>query len=150
MSKVCPDILTSNQHDDDGKNLLHVGVGRDIPKSYAGEAGEGEVERGDILGLDGGPAVAVVVGLLGVAGQGVQPTDLVGEEGPLRIGNSIPDAGEPVGNEREGSHEEQEHCGPILRVAVDFAGYPHQAQQASGLQQTDQGRRLKGNMLHRY
>ncbi len=36
-------ILTSNQHDADGEDLLGVGVGRHVPEAHAGQAAEGEV-----------------------------------------------------------------------------------------------------------
>lgn len=70
-------LLTSNEHNDDGEDLLHVRVGRHVPESDAGEAGEGEVEGGDILGLDGGAPLAVIaVELVRHVSQGVQPADL--------------------------------------------------------------------------
>lgn len=53
--------LTSNKHDADGKDLLRVGVGGDVPKAHAGQTAEGEVERCDILIFDGGARARVAV-----------------------------------------------------------------------------------------
>ena len=49
-----PALLTANEHDTDGEDLLRVGVWRDVPKAHAGQAAEGEVQSGDILVLGGG------------------------------------------------------------------------------------------------
>lgn len=55
--------LTSNEHDADGKDLLRVGVGGDVPKAHTGQTAEGEIECCDVLIFDGGAwaGVAVVV-----------------------------------------------------------------------------------------
>lgn len=46
--------LTSNEHDADGKDLLRVGVGGDVPKAHTGQAAESEVQCCDVLIFDGG------------------------------------------------------------------------------------------------
>lgn len=53
--------LTSNEHDADGKDLLRVGVGGDIPKAHTGQTAEGEVECCDVLIFDGGARAGVTV-----------------------------------------------------------------------------------------
>jgi hypothetical protein len=55
-----------------------------------------------------------------------------------------PNASQPVGYERKSSHEQDEHGRAVFRVTVDLPGHPDQAQEARGLQQTDQGGGLKG------
>lgn len=45
--------LTSNEHDTNGKDLLWVGVGRDVAKAHAGQTAEGEVESRDVLVFNG-------------------------------------------------------------------------------------------------
>ena len=47
-------LLTSDEHDQDGEYLFGVGVGRYVPEADAGETAEGEVERGDVGGLHRG------------------------------------------------------------------------------------------------
>ena len=54
----------------------------------------------------------------------------------------VPDAGEPVCDESEGCHQQQQHGGTVLGVAVQLACYAHQSQQPRRLQQPDQRRRL--------
>ena len=54
-----------------------------------------------------------------------------------------PNASEPVRDEGERGHEEDEDGRAVLRVAVDLARHAHQPQQPRSLQQPDQGRRLK-------
>lgn len=46
-------------------------------------------------------------------------------------------------DEHECSHEQEQHRGAVLRIAVDLARHSHQTQQPCRLQQPDQGRRLK-------
>lgn len=143
-------ILTANEHDDDGEDLLHVGVGRDVSESNAGEAGEGEVEGGDVLGLDGGASLAVIaVELVRHVSQGVEPADLGFLQGALGVRNRVPNAREPVRDQRESCHQEEQHCGPVLRVAVDFAGHANQPKEAGRFQETDQRRRLQGDKNHK-
>lgn len=50
-----------------------------------------------------------------------------------------PDAGQPVGDEGEGGHKEEEDGGAILGVPVYFPGHSHQAQESSGFQEADKG-----------
>ena len=54
-----------------------------------------------------------------------------------------PNASEPVRDEGERGHEEDEDGRAVLRVAVDLARHAHQPQQPRRLQQPDQGRRLQ-------
>ena len=54
----------------------------------------------------------------------------------------VPDAGEPVRDEDEGGHQQEQDGGTVLRVAVELACDAHEPQQPCGLQQTNQRRRL--------
>lgn len=47
-----PSILTSNEHNTDGEDLLGVGVRRHISKTHTGQTAEGEVQSCDILVFD--------------------------------------------------------------------------------------------------
>ena len=137
--------LTSDEHDADGEDLLGVGVGRDVAEADRREAAEGEVQGGDVLGADRWPAGVVAgerVGLLHVDGQLLEPAYRPVLSGPLVFANGVPDAGQPVRDEDERGHEQQKHGGAVLRVAVQLPRDPHQSQQPSRLEQTDQRRRL--------
>lgn len=57
---------------------------------------------------------------------------------------TVPDAGQPVSDEGEGTHEEEEDSCAVLRVAVQFPGYTHQSQKTSSFQQTNQSGGLMG------
>ena len=50
--------LTSDEHDDDGEDLLVLGVGGDVPEADGRQRGESVVEGGDV-GLGVGNAAAV-------------------------------------------------------------------------------------------
>ena len=54
-----------------------------------------------------------------------------------------PDASEPVRDEGEGGHEEDEDRGAVLGVPIDLARDADQSEQPRGLQQSYQGRRLQ-------
>lgn len=97
-------LLTANEHDTDGENLLRVGVWRDIPKAHAGQTTEGEIERSDVFILNGGSwaGITVVVMFPQLISQVIQPTCL--HVGPLHMTNGIPDAGQPMSNQHEGAH----------------------------------------------
>ncbi len=56
----------------------------------------------------------------------------------------VPDAGQPVSDEGECAHEEEEDCCAVLRVAVQLPGYTHQSQETSSFQQTNQSGGLMG------
>lgn len=129
MQKGCS-ILTANQHDADGKDLLGVGVRGDVPEAHTGQAAEGEVKCCDILVLDGGTRVGitVVVPLPNRHAQVVQPADLVLQVWLLHIADGIPDARQPVGDEGEDAHEQHEDRSAVLGVAVQLPGDTHQPQ----------------------
>ena len=117
--------LTANQHDAYGKDLLRVGVWRDVAKPDTGEAAEGEVKCSDILVLDGGPRVwvSVIVPLADGYTQVIEPADLMLQVRLLHIPNGIPYAGQPMGNQCENAHQQHQYSCSILRVAVQFPGY---------------------------
>ena len=52
ISTAC---LTCDDHHADGEDLLVVGLGGHVAEADAGHARHGEVERGDVHGLPGGP-----------------------------------------------------------------------------------------------
>jgi len=101
-------VLTSDEHDADGEDLLGVGVRRHVAEADRSEAAKGEVESGDVLGPDRRTAGIVAgerVPLLGLVGQLVQPTDRLLQVGSLVVADGVPDAGEPVSDEDESGHE---------------------------------------------
>lgn len=127
--------LTANQHDANGEDLLRVGVRRHVSESHTGEATEGKIQSGYIFILDGGArgAIAVVVLLADLFCKVVQPADLHTTDalraGALHVSDGIPNARQPVSDERKGAHEEEEHCSAVFRVTVQFSRHPHQSQQ---------------------
>ena len=129
-------ILTADQHDTDGKDLLWIGVWRNISKAHAGQTAEGEVKCRDILVLDrgAGARIAVVVSLPYGHAQIVQPANLVLQVRLLHVADGVPYTGQPVGNEGEDAHEQHEDCSAVLRVAVQLPGYAHQSQEPRCLQ----------------
>lgn len=80
---------------------------------------------------------------MGVVGQYVQPAHLAVHVPPFRVADRVPNARQPVGDQRERGHEQQQHGRAVLRVPVDLPRHPHQSQQPGRLQQTDQGGRLQ-------
>lgn len=87
--------------------------------------------------------VVVRVELMCVVGQYVQPAHLAVHVPPFRVADRVPDARQPVGDQRERGHEQQQHGRAVLRVPVDLPGHPHQPQQPGRLQQADQRGRLQ-------
>ena len=57
----------------------------------------------------------------------------------LLASDDVPDAGHPVGQQGEHGHEQREHHGAVLGVAVQLLQQPQQPQQPHRLQQVDQG-----------
>lgn len=55
----------------------------------------------------------------------------------LIAADEVPHAGHPVGEQGEGGHEQREHDGAVLRVAVQLLQKAQQAQQTHCLQQVD-------------
>ena len=130
--------LTADEHDADGEDLLGVGVGRDVAEAHAGEAAEGEVERRHVLVLDGGARAGDggVVVLAQLVAERVQPSD---GAAALHAADGVPDAGQPVGDQRERAHEQEEDRRSVLRVAVQLTRHTDQSQQTGRLQQANQG-----------
>jgi len=133
--------LTSDHHHGHGEDLLDVRVGRDVPEADAGQAGHGEVQRGDVDRVLAGPALPLAaarhvepVRLPRRLAQQEQPAvhphavgDLVDD---LVVADAEPDAGQPVGRQAEHAHQQEQHGGAILDVVVQLPGDPAQAQQA--------------------
>jgi len=44
----------------------------------------------------------------------IEPAHWCVEQGSLPVSYGVEDAGEPMGDEQEGSHEQQQHSGSIL------------------------------------
>ena len=63
----------------------------------------------------------------------------------LHAADRVPDAREPVRDQREARHQQQQLGGAVLRVAVELTRDAHQSQEARRLQQADQRRRLQRN-----
>ena len=138
-------VLTSDKHNDYGEDLLVVGVRRNVAEAYRGQAADCEVESTDVFRPDRRTARIVAgerIWLLRLVGQVVEPTDRLPEIWSLVVADGVPDAGEPVGDEYERRQQQQQHCGTVLRVAVQLASDTHQAQQPRSLQQPNQRRRL--------
>lgn len=55
------DVLTADQHDADGEDLLRVGVGGNVTEAHAGQAAEGKVKRCDVFILGGGAGGRICV-----------------------------------------------------------------------------------------
>lgn len=55
----------------------------------------------------------------------------------LAAANEVPHAGHPVGQQGKRGHEQREHDGAVLRVAIQLLQEAQQAQQTYGLQQVD-------------
>ena len=55
------------------------------------------------------------------------------------ICHHVPDAGQPVGDEGERAHEQEEDGSAVLRVAIELPGHADQSQQPGRLQQANQG-----------
>ena len=144
VSNLCA-LLTAEHHGEDGEDLLGVGVGRHVAEADAGEAGEGEVEGGDVLGADVGAARRVVLHVRHGerVGEVVEPADRRAQLLTLRVRNRVEDAGEPVSDEREAGHEEEEDGRAVLRVLVDTTRDAHEPQQAGRLQHPVNGHRLR-------
>ena len=58
--------------------------------------------------------------------------------GLLHVADGVPDAGQPMGDERKDAHEQHEHGRAVLRVAVQLAGHSHQPQETGRLQEPDE------------
>ena len=128
-------LLTANEHDTDGEDLLWVGVWWDVPKPHAGQTAEGEVQGRNVLVLDGGAGglVTVVVLFTDLLSQVVQPANLHASDASraraLHVADGVPDAGQPVSDEGEGAHEQEEDGSSIFWVTVQLSGHSYQPQQ---------------------
>ena len=124
-------VLTSDKHDADGEDLLGVGVGRNITEAYRRETAERKVQSGDVFRPDWRTAGVVSgerIELLRLLGQLVEPADRLAQVGSLVVADGVPDAGEPVSDEDERGHQQQQHGGAVLRVAVELASDAYQPQ----------------------
>ena len=64
----------------------------------------------------GTPGVIGSVGLVSRVGQPRQPANVSLGAWPLSKPDGIPDAGQPVSHQGEGTHQQDQDCGPVLRV----------------------------------
>lgn len=137
-------LLTADEHDADGEDLLRVGVWRDVAEANAGQAAEGEIQSGDVLVLDAGSGegVTVVIAFADLVSKVVKPANPQGSSisraRALYVADGVPDAGQPVGNEREGAHEQEQDGCAVFRVSVQLPRHAYQTQQPCGLQQANQ------------
>ena len=98
-------LLTPNEHDADGEDLLGIGVWRYVTEAHAGQAAEREVQGRHVLGMLVGPALGVRVAVRAVNAvrQVIQPAH--GPiTAPLQVANRVPDAGEPMSQQGKGAH----------------------------------------------
>lgn len=82
--------------------------------------------------------VVRIVELVRVVGQHVQPAHFAVDVVPFRVADRVPYARQPVGDQRERGHQQQQHGRSVLRVPVDLARHTDQPQQPGGLQQPDE------------
>jgi len=87
--------------------------------------------------------VVVRVKLVRVVGQYVQPAHFAVHVTPLSVPDGVPYARQPVGDQRERGHQQEQHRGAVFRIPVDLPRHPDQPQQPGGLQQTDERRGLQ-------
>lgn len=81
-----------------------------------------------------------------VVGQYVQPAHLAVDVPALRVADRVPYARQPMGDQRERGHQQQQHGRAVFRVPVDLPGHPDQPQQPGSLQQSDQRGRLRSQV----
>lgn len=107
--------LTSDQHDADGEHFLRICVGRYVAKPNASQTAQSKVERCNVLRPDRWSSSVVHVRLLRLLRKIIEPSDLqVLQMRALCISDRIPDAGEPVSNERKRCHEQQKNGCSVL------------------------------------
>lgn len=61
----------------------------------------------------------------------------------ITIKENSPQAGQPVCNQNERGHKQEENGCTILGVSINFAGNAHQPKKSGSLQKTDERRRLQ-------
>lgn len=149
MRKTESLILTANHHHSHSKDLLPVRRGGDVPEPHAGEAGHGEIQRGDVDGILARPALPLaesrgveavgcsyglpqlVEPALGADGVGVLVDDLV-------VTDAVPDAGQPVRGQPEHAHQQHQHSRPVLDVVVQLPSHTAQPEQPHHLEGTEE------------
>ena len=143
------ETLTSDEHDADGEDLFGVGVGRNVAKADARQRTEREVESGDVLGVPRGSA-SLVVRLVSLLGEIVKPTYVLVRVLAFVVADDVPDASQPMSDECEGGHEEEEYGSSVLTVAVQLACHPHQPQETRRFEQTKQSGCLQQKLCKTY
>lgn len=153
-------ILTANHHDGHGKDLLNVCGWGDVPKAHAGEAGHGEIQRGDVDGILAGTPfplpwagpVKLVRGA-SVHGQLVEPAVVADGLGvlveDLIVPDAVPNAGHPVSGQPEHTHQQDQHSSSILNVVVQLPGHSSQTEQPDNFQRAEQAADALGEKGHR-
>lgn len=138
-------ILTANEHDTDGEDLLWVGIWWYVSKAHTGQTAECEIQRCHILVPDWGAwgVVTYVVLLANGYAQIIQPANGVVQIKPLHIADRIPYASQPMGNESKDTHQEHKNSRPILWVSIQFTSHTNQSEQSGSLQQANQSCGLK-------
>lgn len=69
--------------------------------------------------------VTAIIMLAKLCTQAVQPANLGLQVRSLHVADGIPDTGQPVRNKRKSTHEQEEHGGPVFRIAVQLPGHTH-------------------------
>ncbi len=57
----------------------------------------------------------------------------------LHVPDGEPDTGQPMSDQSERAHQQEEHGRAVLRVTVQFTCHSHQTQKTRRLEQPDQG-----------
>ena len=117
--------LTAEQHGEYCENFLGVGDGCDVSEPDACDDSEGEIERCDVTWSNVRAAGGVVrqVRGAGLECQPIQPADGRVKTWPLEVGDGVEDTGEPVWDEDERSHQQQQHGGSVLGVLVNTSSH---------------------------
>lgn len=77
-----------------------------------------------------------------VVGQYVQPAHFAVDAVSFRVADRVPYARQPVGDQRERGHQQQQNGRAVFRVPVDLPRHSDQSQQPGSFQQTDERRGL--------
>ena len=109
-------ILTPEHHSEYREDFLGVRIGRDVAEADTRETGEGEIERRNVFRPDVRTAPRVVrqVRHIRRVGQVVEPADRRLQSLSLVVGDCIEDARKPVADQREASHQKEQHGRTVL------------------------------------
>lgn len=138
-------VLTSQQHSKYGKYLLSIGVGCNVSKADAGETGEGEIECCEVFGPNAGATSGVVrqIGFIQSLRQIVQPAHFGLEVRPLHVRDGVEDTGQPVADQREWHHQQEQNGSSVLCKLLDSPQDAEEAKETGGLKDPSNSHSLK-------